>query len=204
MKINLKVLIAAVLIVVVSVWAIDSVRSRSYSGTDLNIMTGNGIVNVTNPSEASVPIQLTGVGTRSFTVSSTIDGLGGTSTRQGTGRTATQLLEVALPPGDSSFTVVSNSGVSFIANSTSRLDITVQPMSANGMRATLIVAGVGILIALFYMSHVTGHRLVRSLLRRQPTEKVTVPIVPVVKEAALGQGQAIRSYGDNRVDISEK
>lgn len=203
MKINLKALIAAVLIVIVSVWAIDSVRSRSYSGTDLNIVTGHGVVTVTNPSEASVPIQLTSTGTRAFTVSSTIDGLSGSSTRQGSGRTATQLLEFALPPGDSSFTVVSNSAVSFVANSTSRLDITVQPLNENEIRTTLIVAGVAILLLLFYVSHASGHRLVKSLLH-QPTEKASVPIVPSATDAAMGQGHPIRSYGDNRADISER
>ncbi len=203
MKINWKVLIAAVLIIVVGVWTVDTVRSRSFSGSDLNVATGHGIVTVTNSATEAVPVQLTSIGTRGFSVSSTDGGVTGVSTRQGSGRTATQLLEFALPPGHSSFTVVSNSVVSFVANSTSRLDVTVQPMSENELRTTLIVAAVAILLALFYISHATGHRLVRSLLQR-PAEKPLVPTVSGATDAMLGQGQAIRSYGDNRSDISER
>jgi hypothetical protein len=199
MKITWKVLLALALIVVASYWAVDSVRPRSYSGSNLNFAVGSGPVMVTNPADEPVSAQLVGSGTRSFTVTSTIEGVPDASTREGSGRSATQLIEFTLPPGASEFTVARGTNVNFVAGADTRLTATVQPQGATEARTTVIVAGVAILGALFYISRTNGHRWIPTLGRpKAPVPAVTplVEAVPVVH----GQGQALRAYGDNRTE----
>ncbi|HEX2620825.1 MAG TPA: hypothetical protein VHL11_11775, partial [Phototrophicaceae bacterium] len=60
MKLNLntlKVLLALVIIIGALFWSGDSIRNRSYVGTDLNFPVGQGVVTVTNPSTESIPVQ---------------------------------------------------------------------------------------------------------------------------------------------------
>src|SRR5688572_15861191 len=54
MKINWKVLVAIVVIVAAVIWAVDSIRSRTYEGSALNTSVGHGPVTVINPSDESV------------------------------------------------------------------------------------------------------------------------------------------------------
>jgi hypothetical protein len=77
MKINLKVLIALIVIVAVGYWAVISILPRSYSGSALNFGVGSGTVTVTNPSTESVPAQLVAK-SRSFRVSSAVESLSAT------------------------------------------------------------------------------------------------------------------------------
>ena len=56
MKFNWRVLIAFVVLVGAIFWGVDSVRTRSYSGTDLSFGIGSGPVSVTNSSDAAVPV----------------------------------------------------------------------------------------------------------------------------------------------------
>ena len=112
MKVYLKVILSLVVIVAVLLWAVDSVRAGTYSGTDLNVELGKGAVTVTNPDAAPVDVQLVSAGTRSFTVSSSIDGVSGSSTTQGEGTARTQLFEFAAPSGASEFTVTRSTNVS--------------------------------------------------------------------------------------------
>jgi hypothetical protein len=93
MKFNKRVLIALVLLIGAIPWAVSSVVSRSYSGTNLNFEVGSGPVTVTNPSDASVPVQLIGGGTRSYSVSSTIEAR--VPHGRGNGKAATYLFELA-------------------------------------------------------------------------------------------------------------
>jgi hypothetical protein len=72
MKINWKILIPSLLVIVVIFWMVDSLRPRSYSGTQLNFAIGSGSVTISNPSNNPVALQLVGEGTRSFSVSSSI------------------------------------------------------------------------------------------------------------------------------------
>src|SRR5688572_12408854 len=126
MKLNWKALVALAVIALVLFWAVDSVRSRSYSGTNLNFRISSGAVMLTNPSSEPVPVQLVGTGTRSFTVSGTMDSISGSSTRQGTGRDTTQLFEFQAPPGVSEFSVARGTNVSLVANSETNLVAAVQ------------------------------------------------------------------------------
>ncbi len=198
MKFNWKMLVAAVLIVIVSVWAIDSLRPRSYTGTDLSFAVGRGSVTLNNRSEAALPIQLTGVGSRIFTVSSDDEALRGASTRQGTGRTVSQLFDLTVPVGVSVFTIVNGSNVNLVASSTTLLEATVQSLSGSESTTTLLITLVVILAAAFYIFRASGRDL-GSLLRREPAP-VLKPVVAPVGD----NGRPMRSYGDNRADITEK
>jgi hypothetical protein len=197
MKTYLKIFLALVVIAGSIFWAVNSVRARSYAGTDLRVDVGGGAVTVTNPSEASVPLQLTSPGTRSFSVTSTVSASPASSTTQGEGRDRTQLFEFAVPSGVSEFTVTRGTNVSLIANSDADLQITVQPLPENEARNTLIAVAVVVLGALFFISSLTGHRWISPLRRREDAKQA---LKLSAEKAALmhGQGQTIRPYGDNR------
>ncbi len=201
MKINWKILIAAALMVIVAVWAVDSLRPRSYSGTDLNFAVGRGTITVNNPSDTALPVQLTGTGTRIFTVQSQDEALRGSSARQGSGRNVNQLLDFTLPTGLSTFTIVNGSGVNLVATSTVLLEATVQSMSGSESTTVLAVTVVVLLGAAFYIFRASGRSLTDPLQRRSPVP-ATMPTVSTGTTG--GQGQALRAYGDNRADISEK
>ena len=158
MKFNLRVLIALVVLVGAAFWGITSVQTRSYSGTDLNIGVGSGPVTITNPSDELLPVQLLGTGNRSFSVSSIPDSVAGSSNRQGSGRTTTQLFEFELPPGITELTIITRgSDTSFVADTDTTLDVTVQPLTASETQTTLIIAAIAILGSLFFISRTTGH-----------------------------------------------
>jgi hypothetical protein len=194
MKINWKVLFALVLIVGVIYWAINLTQVNSYAGSNLTFAVGGGPVTMTNPSDESISVQLIGSGSRSFSVSSTIDEVSGASTREGTGSGRINMFAFELPPGISTFTVARGQDVNFEAVTETKLEAIVESMSSDSAHTTAIVAVVIVLGALFYISHTTGHQWT-NLLRRQET------LVPEAKpeiKPASGQGRSIRSYGDNR------
>lgn len=167
MKNGLKVLIGLALIVAVSYWAVNSVLPRSYEGSDLSFQAGGGPVTVTNPSSEAIPAQLVGK-SRSFSVVSAIEGLSGTSKRQGSGASATYTIEFQLPPGESEFTITRGSNVNFVADTETKLEATVQPLSPSSLRTTLIVTAVVVVGTLFYISRITKHRWINRF-RRQAT-----------------------------------
>ena len=173
MKTNWKIYIAIVVIVGVLVWSISSVMPHSFSGSHLTFSIGNGTVMVNNLSDAPVPVQLVGTGIRFFTVASKSEGLSGSSTTQGSGKTATQLLEYAAPPGIIEFTIGRGTNVNFVSNSDAQLQATVQPLSEGDFRTTLIVAAVVVLGGLFYISRSTGHSWIKTLRRQE----ILVPVV---------------------------
>ena len=166
MKINWKVVIALALIAVVSYWAVDAVRQRSYTGANLTFSVGRGPVTVTNPSDESVLVQLTSPETRAFQVSSTFEGIAGTSETQGVGRERVQLLEFRLPSGVSEFTILRGSNVYFNAMTETSLGATVQPLTPGEARTPVIAAALVVAGALFFIFRTTGH-LWMSALRRQ-------------------------------------
>lgn len=191
MKFNWKILVAGVLIVGVLFWAFDTLRARSYSGENLTFAVGSGVITLTNPAVDGIPVQLIGTGSRSFSIVSTIEGLTGSSTRQGTGSSATQLFEFVLPTGISEITVMRGSGVNFVTETDTRLEAVVQPVSASQSSSTTVLALVVVLGLLFYMSYTTEHRWI-GMLRNRPATTV-LPI-----DDSGGQGKAAQSYGDNR------
>jgi hypothetical protein len=197
-----KIVLAFVVILGAVFWAMNSVRSLSYSGSNLTFPVGNGVVTVNNPSNQPIPAQLISTGSRSFSVSSTIEGMPASSTKQGTGTSVSQLVEFSLPHGVSEFSVGrgsnTNTPVNFVANTDTKLVASAQPLSTTDARTTTIVAVVVIIGALFYISRTTRHRWA-GVLRGQPA-----PVSkPVVEGATVMEDQPMRSYGDNRADISD-
>jgi hypothetical protein len=198
MKINLKALIAVAVIIGAVFWAVDSVRTRSYSGTDLNFIVGRGAITVTNPSDEAVPMQLTGTGARAFVVSSTTEVLSGSATRPEGGANNAQVFVFDLPPGEHEFSVVSSSSaprnVSLVASSDIQLEATSQPLAAMDANATMIAAAVVVLGALFYISRATNHGWLRALRGKKLPIQVAAPVAETLEG---GQGRTMRSYGDN-------
>jgi hypothetical protein len=204
MKLNwkiLKVLFAFAIIMVMLFWAVNTVRPRSFDGTGLNFSIGEGTVSVTNPSEQTALVQLVGSGSRTFRVASTIEGVSGSSIRQGSGSSSTQLFEFGLPPGSSEFTVSRGTDVNFVANTTTMLHANVNPVSDGTFKAAVIATIVVVLGSLYYASNATDHSWI-SWLRSQfasiedISKDDTAPHQPV--SIAGGQGRARESYGDNR------
>lgn len=203
MKLNLntlKLVFAAVMIVATLFWAIDSVRPRAYAGSNLTVEVGGGPVTVTNTSDEPVLVQLAGPGTRTFVVSSAADGVAGTSVRQGSGNTATQLHEFTIPSGDSEFTITRGNNVSFVSSSDANLAVSVQPADAGQSSTTYLVAGIVILGLLYFISSATEHGWLNALRGGVMPAEATKPLAAVVGDG--GQGPAMKAYGDNRVDTS--
>ncbi|MFN8371861.1 MAG: hypothetical protein U0694_03145 [Anaerolineae bacterium] len=194
MKINWTITIALVVIVVISYWAIDSLRIRTYSGTNLSFAFGTGPVTVTNPSDAAVAAQITGAGSRTFTVSSATEGLTGSSTRQGNGISSTQLFAFQVPPGVSSFIVARGNQPVFTNSDGATLEVSVQPVNDEAVQTTLLVTAVAILGSLFFISRATHHSWLQ-LLRGKKAEVLTPVAATATSDSS--QGPSIRSYGDN-------
>jgi hypothetical protein len=196
MKMNgttLKLIAAGVVIVGVIFWGLTSIGSKSFSGANLAFGADAGTIKVTNPSDAPVDVQMIGTGSRGFSVVSSVEGLAGTSAKQGTGTTTTQLLEFKLPPGTSEFTVVKGTDVQFVSTSPTVLNAVVAPMTSDSVRSTLIFTAAVILAALFFMSYTTNHAWI-NMIRGRAATPAYVPIA--ISDTA--QGQALRGFGDNR------
>jgi preprotein translocase subunit SecE len=205
MKINwkiMKVVLVFVVIAGVVFWAVDSVRSRSYSGSDLSFDTSGGLNIVTNPSDESVAALLTSDGFRTFRVTSNIEGIDTSSTRTGTGSTRINQLAFELPPGTSEFTVSGGTDVSFVAATATELQATVNPMSSESRRNVFIATAVVVFGALFYASHVFNHRWLNMLRPGTIAPADTSPAATV--SARESQGKAARTYGDNRADTGDE
>jgi hypothetical protein len=192
MKFNWKVAAGAIVVIAVIVLAFSVTRSTAYSGANLNFGV-TGPVTITNPSDDAIPVQLVGSGARNFAVSSSIDGVTGNSTRDGSGSSATQTFLFDLPPGESQFSIERGNGVQFVAATDTVLEAVSSPMTSDQMRTTLIIAAVVVLAALFYMSSATNHQWLNTI-RGKPQ------FVPVPVAANDGHGRASRSYGDNRAE----
>ena len=197
MKLNWKSLLALALIVGALVLGFDSLKSRSYAGTNLKFDMGPGPLTVTNPSSNPVNVQLVGTGTRSFSVTGTIKGLANSSVTpaDGTG----QIFDLTLPPGVSELTVVRGTNVSFVGNADTRLEATAHAMTASQTRNGLIACALVILGSLFYISRMNGHRWIAPLRRRADAKEAAR--VQTEVDAAQGQGKPARAYGDNRASL---
>jgi hypothetical protein len=193
MKFNWKVAIASVLILVSIVFAITSTSASSYTGKNLTFAVGTGSVSIINSSDVAIPVQLLGTGSRSFTIKSTIDDVSGSSTRDGSGSSATQIFDFDLPAGVNEFTITRGSNVNFVAETDTKLEATVQAMTANQSNTTMIAVIVFILIALYFISNTTNHQWI-ALLRNSNKATETSP----AQKSELGQGVNLKSYGDNR------
>jgi hypothetical protein len=195
MKLNwktLKIVFALVLIAGISYWAFTTLRPSVYSGTNLNFPIGHGVVSLNNPSSEPVTIQILGTGTRGFRVMNILDNTSVASTRVGSGSTGTQIFETSLPEGLSEFSVTGGTNISFLANSPSILEATIQNLNETEARAVMIFAALVIVGALFYIVRTTRDSWM-PLIR--PNTAETATLSPLIETA---QGEAARSYGDNR------
>ncbi len=196
MKFNWKMGIAAVVIVITLVLATNAVRPLTYSGLGLNFPVGKGAVTVTNSSNAIIPVQLLGTGYSSFVVTSKTEGVAGTSVKQTTGSTTTQLLEFSQPTGVSTFTVANGTSVKYVAGADARLQASVQPMSGDDIRNVGLLAIVVILACAYYISAQTEHKLVRKLIHRELPIPVVTPIAdPAVATNVGRDGRMYSNYG---------
>lgn len=197
MKINFKALIALGLVIVAGFWLVTSVRTSSYNGANLDFAIGTGDVTVTNPSDSAVPVQLVGTGTRPFTISKTIAGVEGSSTRQGTGSATTQLFEFELPPGTNTFSVVRGANLRLVSDA--RLEASVDPLSESEARTTMIIAAIVILGGLFFASRATEHRWMSALRRKPAPVEVPASLSGDTKPgtAASNRGRDGRAYSDS-------
>jgi len=193
MKFNWKILVAVVVIVGAIFFAISSSQSQSYSGKDMTFAIGGGPVTITNPSDVAIPVQLIGTGTRSFSiVNTTMEGVIGSSTRDGNGSSATQTFEFDLPPGESEFSIARGKDVTFVATTDEILKATVLPAAAQDSQTLNIVVGIIILVMLYYISNTMNHSWIKRL-RPTDTPDVAESVAPV-----KSQGTDLKSYGDNR------
>jgi hypothetical protein len=186
MRVNWKVLVALALMVGAVAWAVTSITSTSYSGANLDFSVGTGTVTMTNPSSDLIPVRLSGPANRSFSVSSTIDGMPRSSTREDTA----SLIEFELPPGISEFTIARGTDVTFIAETDTNLEATLH--AANIGTKIKVLAGT-IVVLLFYISYTTEHRWIYKLFGKEPVSKLHSK--PYTGE----QDVNMRPYGDNRV-----
>jgi hypothetical protein len=194
MKLNTQALMVLVLMIAVSIWAVNLIRPRNYSGNQLNFPVGSGTVTVNNPSDAPVPVLLSGISTRTYNLTSSIEGVAGRSTREGNGRAATQLFAFELPAGSSEFAVEHGTEVTFIADTLTQLTANVQPVGAGTTRNTIIALIVAIAGSLYYISSTMNHGWLAQLRGITPVE---VAPLPVLSNAADAHGRPMRSFGDN-------
>jgi hypothetical protein len=196
-KLNLKMCLAAVVIVVTIIVATSVVRPTTYSGLGLNFPVGNGAVTITNASKDSLPVQLVGTGYSIFTLNSKTEGVSGTSVKQTVGTTISQLLEFGQPSGVTTFTVTKGANIKYIAPAETRLQASVQPMTDTDTRNIGFLAIGIILVALYYISAQTEHSFARKLLHRElPIPLVVAPAV--VDNTNVGRdGRMYSNYGTN-------
>lgn len=164
MKTKIQVVIAVLIMFGAIYWGYTSSRSYTYTGSNIMFTVGAGHAIVTNPGDASIPIEMrSGERISSFRISSPELGLSQTSKRQGTGRNAYHSLTFDLPPGQARVDVVSGSDVRMISRADTRIQATVTPVSATTIRWILILSGGVVVWALYYISRVTGHRWIGAL-----------------------------------------
>jgi hypothetical protein len=194
MKLNRQALMVLVLIIAITIWAVNLIRPRSYSDNQLNFAVGSGTVTINNPSDEPVPVLLSGISSRTFSLTSNIEGVSGRSTREGGGRTATQLFAFELPAGSSEFTVENGTEVTFIADTATQLTATVQPVSVGTTRNTIIALIIAIAGSLYYISSTMNHGWIAQLRGITPVEAAPLP---VLSNAADAHGRPMKSFGDN-------
>jgi hypothetical protein len=201
MKFNWKIVLAVVILVGAVVWGMQSLQVRTFTGIDLNFGIGSGPVTVTNQTDVPIPVQLVSTGTRSFSItnSSLLD-VSGSSVRQGSGSTATQLMEFDLPSGVSEFTIARGNDVTFAARSDKPMQATVQPLGAQNSQTTLLMTIVLVLGSIAYIGYTTKPIW---LSRIRKADMSTQDTKPTASTQSGGQGANIRSFGDNRANTGD-
>jgi len=199
MKMNwtiVKVALALVIALAAVVWGVSQALPINYSGTNLDFAIASGSVSVTNRSDQRIPAQVLGTGTSTFRVASTTDEVSGSSTREGSGRSATQSFTFDLPPGTTTFTVTRGTNLTFVASGSTNLRATVNPVSEESLSMIAVIATVVVLIALYFASSAVEHRWIKRLLPQ--STKMQDATTPASTAMTGGEGRAAVSFGDNR------
>jgi hypothetical protein len=107
-KINIRIVIALVIMVAIVFFAYNSVQSESYSGNELTFNT-SGVITLVN--NASDPATVRATSPRTFTVTTTdTENRTMRATREGTGRTAIYAAEGTIAPGTTELKVTRGGG----------------------------------------------------------------------------------------------
>jgi hypothetical protein len=80
------------------------------------------------------------------------------STREGSGSSAVNIVDFALPAGTTDIHLTRGSDVTVIIDGSDRFEVTVKPTSLGTARTTWLVAIVVSLGALYYISRLTGRQ----------------------------------------------
>lgn len=197
MNINWKMIIGAVVIAATVYLALGAVRPTTYSGLGLDFLVGRGAVTITNPSKDAVPVQLIGTGSSVFTLASQTAGVAGSSVKQTVGSTSTQVLDFSQPSGATTFSVTKGNKVKYVGGAETRLNASVDPVTADESRNIGIGAIVIILASLYYISAQNEHAIVRKLIRRELPVPVVVPVAePAAAAGNVGRdGRMYSNYG---------
>ena len=171
---KIRIILAVALIIVVSVWAVNQVRERKYSGSQFAFDVGNGSVTVTNRGQESIPVQMRSEGRlATFRVESPEINLRETSKRQTIGGTTYHVVNFELPAGQTTVNVVRGSKVMFVSSSSQRIDAVVSPMNPSGVRSTILFSGLVVLGALYYISRLVEHQWIGKVRMAIPFKRKT-------------------------------
>ncbi len=165
MKINIRALIAVVLVVVVAYVAFDMVSTKTVSGSEVSVSISNGSVTINNATENPVMARITSRTT--FRLAGSESDLTLESTRVGSGRNATQVFEGELPGGDLELQVVRGSDMTFELTSEDPITVTAVPRAQSEATTVVVIAAVMIIALLYYASNATGHAWLRSLRQQR-------------------------------------
>ncbi len=169
-KFNWRLLVAVVVAVVAAYWVFDSTRIRSYTGSETSFGLGSGPVTVTNPTDEAIPVRLSSAGTRgTFAITSSEPEFPTASAREGTGSNVVHVIDLEIPPGETTLSVTRGTNVTFNTEGATPLQVVVHPLNADETRNTAIVGAIVIIGALLYLLLTPNGGLLRGLGRNRKT-----------------------------------
>ena len=153
MKNIVRAIISLVVMVGIIYFAVNAIRHRSYSGSEVEFTT-SGTVELVNSSDE--PLEATLTSRTRFTINASDPDLEFATEREGSGRNAVYKFEGELPSGDLRLEVV-RGDVTFSLKGDSGVQATVIPQSSSSERAIIIIAIAACMGILGYMSFSTEH-----------------------------------------------
>ncbi|MEQ8676304.1 MAG: hypothetical protein RLP44_27895 [Aggregatilineales bacterium] len=165
-KINLWVIVAVIAMVAIVFFTVQAIQQQNYTGSEVTV-NSTGLINIQTASDA--PIMVTASSRRTFNVTTNnADVRTMRPTREGTGSAARYISEVEFPASQVELNVTRGSDVDFVITTadSASLDVTVAARSAEDNRNLVIMAIVGIIGLLIFISFQTEHQAL-SYLRNQ-------------------------------------
>lgn len=164
MRINLKVVVAMVILVGVIYIAYTTVAQQQYSGEQLQFTVNTGSALVEN--ETGEPVAVTMTSGRVFTVASSESGDDFVSAREGSGRNTRHVAAGELSATSQELRITRGSDVTFDLTGNGSLQVTVTPRSQSEISTIIIVAVVVVAGLLYYISRETKHAWLGMLRRK--------------------------------------